>query len=1295
MATRKYTGAIKMTNFNLFKTCSAIAIAVGATFVCLPTAAFAQSWTGAVNDDYNNGANWSTGTAPPPSGTVVTINTTTNAPVVDGVAASASSGIVVGDGGAAAGRLTVRNGGQLIGIGQTNIGGSSTGTAGGDGTVLVTGSGSLLQGTNQIFVAATQNARGTLTIDNGGTVRGNAGAFGAGEGSVATVTVRGANSLLDLTNGLLNLGSNNVDAGRATLNILAGGRVTGGNGTTNFVNAVSAINISGANSLLSSGAGLTINGSLLIEDGGALNYAQGIAIGGAATLRNGTITAAGSSGLGIVAGGALVADGSTITAGAQFNVTGAATLRGSALSAPIIGISQNGVLNIGGAVGETAGVAGTITSQSISVGEPNSRLVFNHTGPDLVVAATIGGNGRILHRAGTTILTAANPGGSSITGIDLTDGTLFSNGNLRATNMTVSGGATLGGTGIVEASVVVTDGIITPGFRGVGNLTLGNLTLTAASVLNFELGAPGTPGVGSDLLTLGTINTAGNLTLDGTLNVASVGGFGAGLYRLINYRGTLTNNGLVVGTTPAGFAASDLTVQTSVASQVNLLVGTPPPVFNSFSFWDGANTIANNVIDGGSGTWTATARNFTVSTGEANGVYDPAQLLIFAGTGGLVTVDNSAGDIFLGTGAQFAANGYRVTGGAVRLDAAATTIRVGDGTAAGSSFGATIDSVLAGTGGLLQTDLGTLVLTAANTYTGGTEVAGGTLRGNTVSLRGPVNLGANGTVQFDQNSAGAFAGTLSGTGTLRSTGTGILSVVGTSSMFGGSTLVEAGTLNVTGTLSGAGGLLTVRAPAALTGNGTVSSLDVAGRIAPGSGAATLTVQGGVTFRAGSTYSVDLAAAGGGDRIAASGSAVLQGGTVVVTTLDPDTSYRDGSVYRILDAAGGRAGTFAGLTETSAFLDFLLGYDANGASITIRQIRTFPDVARTYNQTQAATALRELDQTAGSDALAVYNAILLLDDDSARAAFDASSGEIYASLISARQRQGMALASQFALRGHAALDEGFGIWGGVTGHSGHVAGDGNGAHFKSDGFGGEIGLDYRGNGNAWALGIGGGWQYGQVDASGRASQVDADEWHIGGYARLGTGAKGFTALATLLHAQSDANIARTISFGPIMRNTLADAKVRTTAASIDLRYGVGEGHWSFGPAVGVMHSNTHLAAFSETGASALNLFASENNDAWTRYSTGVFAHMINARGYVDIAVRYVTGKRNDADVDLNMTASSQTFNIRAPVGAKSGAQVQLSGRYDLGSNWALSGQTGAIRGGGNFDVNGSLSVSFQF
>jgi hypothetical protein len=295
------------------------------------------------------------------------------------------------------------------------------------------------------------------------------------------------------------------------------------------------------------------------------------------------------------------------------------------------------------------------------------------------------------------------------------------------------------------------------------------------------------------------------------------------------------------------------------------------------------------------------------------------------------------------------------------------------------------------------------------------------------------------------------------------------------------------------------------------GNGTLAQLDISGRISPGgAGIATLTVDNlstnqetglpgntsraqaiaaaaiattpDIVFRAGSIFAVDLAASGAGDRINATGTATLEGGTVAITTLDADLAYTDGAIFRILNAEGGLTGTFAGLTESSAFLDFALGYDPTGAFLTLSQIRLFPDVALTINQRAAASALGTLVRPVGSDGLAVYNAVLGLDEDAARAAFDASSGEIYASLLAARQRQGFALASRFASRAQADLREGLGVWGGITGHDGRIDADDdrNAGRVSSDGVGGELGLDYRGERNDWAAGVGGGWQDGNVN-----------------------------------------------------------------------------------------------------------------------------------------------------------------------------------------------------------------------
>ena len=206
----------------------------------------------------------------------------------------------------------------------------------------------------------------------------------------------------------------------------------------------------------------------------------------------------------------------------------------------------------------------------------------------------------------------------------------------------------------------------------------------------------------------------------------------------MDYTGALTNNGLDFGTVPAGFTPNvDLFVQTSVAQQVNLVNAQGA---GSLTFWDGNDSALfnNNQVNGGTGTWLAAPANnaWTNSAGAINGPWLANGFAIFQGTPGTVTVDNSAGAVSF-SGAQFAVDGYTVTGQALTTTTPDTILRVGDGLPAGAAMTATVGAVIQGTGGLNKTDLGTLVLTAANTYTGGTTVSGGTL-----SIASDANLGA-------------------------------------------------------------------------------------------------------------------------------------------------------------------------------------------------------------------------------------------------------------------------------------------------------------------------------------------------------------------------------------------------------------------------------------------------------------------------------------------------------------------------------------------------------------------------
>ncbi|WP_082831125.1 autotransporter domain-containing protein, partial [Pseudovibrio sp. W64] len=366
----------------------------------------------------------------------------------------------------------------------------------------------------------------------------------------------------------------------------------------------------------------------------------------------------------------------------------------------------SGVLNIGAGSGDTAAAAGTLDASTVEFGAGTGVINFNHTDTDYTFSADISGNGSVNQLSGTTILTGTN---TNIGDTIVSGGKLVVNGSIG--NVTVNGG-TLGGSGTINGSATVTSGTIAAG-NSPGTLTVGgNLSLTAASVLDFELGSPsGTAGVDSDLIAVG-----GDLTLDGSLNVIDAGGFDAGVYNLITYGGSLTDNDLEIGLTLTEFYYD---IQTATEGQVNLLVNA-----NLLSFWNGAVASADGTIHGGSGVWSATGTNWTNTDGTGSAPHDPDSFLIFQADAGAVAVD-SAG-VPVSKGMQFATDGYSISGGDIALTGA-TAIRVGDGTGAGAGYSTVIASNLTGTGSLKKTGLGTLILTGNNTYSGNTTVSGGAL----------------------------------------------------------------------------------------------------------------------------------------------------------------------------------------------------------------------------------------------------------------------------------------------------------------------------------------------------------------------------------------------------------------------------------------------------------------------------------------------------------------------------------------------------------------------------------------
>lgn len=575
--------------------------------------------------------------------------------------------------------------------------------------------------------------------------------------------------------------------------------------------------------------------------------------------------------------------------------------------------------------------------------------VGNGTSGGTAMAATIssvitGTGGLDKTDLGTLVLSGNNSYTGSTT---VSGGTLRVNGNQSTAtgSTTVRSGAALAGSGTLGGSATVENGATLVGQQG-ATLTMGALVLNDTSAINVTLGAPAAT-------TLFQVN--GNLTLDGILNITSSAGFGEGLYRLFNYTGTLTNNGLLLGNT-AGIAVNSFSIQTATANQVSLLyrdLSVPLPIWG-----------------GGSGTWSADpdAGGFRNDAGTSTGGWRSG-FAVLQGTPGTIAVSTAGGPIVV-TGMQFAVNGYTVNGGTVTNNTPSATFRVGDGTAASATMTGTINSVIAGTGGLNKTDLGTLVLGGANTYSGGTTVssgvlqvstdsnlgaasggltfAGGTVRaGATLTSNRAVTIGAGGGTLDTVANTVTLSGAVTGTGALTKSGTGTLVLSGVNTNTG-TTTVAGGTLRLLNSSIGAG---TINAGATLAGDGTIrGNLTNGGRVSPGASPGTITINGNYTQSSTGTYAAELASATSFDRLIVTGAAALNG-TLTVSSLGGYTPTI-GQSFTLLSATGGVTGAFATVGTSWDAVGVMVrptvSYTANEVRFALTQ-RAFASLNGTANQ----------------------------------------------------------------------------------------------------------------------------------------------------------------------------------------------------------------------------------------------------------------------------------------------------------------------------------------------------------
>lgn len=252
------------------------------------------------------------------------------------------------------------------------------------------------------------------------------------------------------------------------------------------------------------------------------------------------------------------------------------------------------------------------------------------------------------------------------------------------------------------------------------------------------------------------------------------------------------------------------------------------------------------------------------------------------------------------------------------------------------------------------------------------SIRDGTLSGNSSSMAGDLTFatgaGTRGVI-FNEGAGGTYSGTISGDGSFTLTGGGSLILVNAQS-YTGTTSVTSGTLIVNGSIAASSGV-TVATGATLGGTGIVPTTVVNGTLSPGNSVGTLTVQGGVTFNAGSTYRVEIVGATS-DLLTVSGSASLAG---TIQLVAGGGSYRFNTAYTVLSAASVN-GSFGTVSTEGSFGDGVtttVSYTSNDVQVTLTPKRLTP-VDPTDNSPTTPSGPGFLGVTEPKNAYAVARAI---------------------------------------------------------------------------------------------------------------------------------------------------------------------------------------------------------------------------------------------------------------------------------------------------------------------------------
>ncbi len=485
-----------------------------------------------------------------------------------------ANGLLIGNSGGSSNLMVITNATVLAPSNPT------VGFAGSNNTCTVLAGGTLDFGPSALIVGQNTAAGNVFNLDQGAVARLTSVTIGRG-----AVNSNAVNNTVNISNGAVFNSS-----GAVTLGAVAGDNGNaynvGGNGASCLVsNAAITVGVAGTqlNTMTVTNAALVSNAGT-IGSGGSNNTASILAGGSWNLQANGLVVGSAGAGNALIINGGVVTNTGVIRIGFQNG--------GSGNSLTL----QNGAQLLGGAstvhVGDGSGSAGAsnnaynvggfglpsfASNLTVNVGRGGSgscRLTITNATLVCNGGPVVGGDGAFGAGSGTSN-NAANVwadgtwdiGGSALTvglspgvGNTLAVGSGGTVSNMSALSVStgnalhmqgglvrvksptafVSIGGTLSGVGTIDGNTTLGAGSsFSPG-DPVGTLSFTtNLVLDGTTTLQYNLGT------NSSLAAVG-----GDLTLAGTLHVSDAGGFTNATYTLFTYSGTLTDNGLVIGSVP-------------------------------------------------------------------------------------------------------------------------------------------------------------------------------------------------------------------------------------------------------------------------------------------------------------------------------------------------------------------------------------------------------------------------------------------------------------------------------------------------------------------------------------------------------------------------------------------------------------------------------------------------------------------------------------------------------------------------------------------------------------------------